>query len=123
MIKKYLFIRTADADGGGGGTTALLIGEASPEQIKEWKEKYKGGIYQVANGGYVAYFQNPNRIHVNIAMSKSNNDAAFDMYETLAKLTKIGGSEELLTNDEFFYDLTLHLKTKIEGKKGQLKNL
>ena len=123
MIRKYLFIRNADAHNNGGETRALLIGVASEEQIKEWKEKYKGGIYCVENSGYIAYFQNPTRQHMNIAMSKASADAALDMYEMLAKLTKIGGAEEILTDDAMFFGLTSDLKTKMDGKRGILKNL
>jgi len=117
-------MRNADAHSNGGGETkAILTGEASPEEIKAWKATYKQGIYQVVNGNYVAYFQNPTRIHMNISMSQAKAEAALDMYEMLAKLTKIGGAEELLTDDEMFYGLTADLKVKMDGKRGVLKNL
>ena len=99
-----------------------LKGQATPEQIAAWKEQFKN-IYSIEVEGYVGYFQNPNRKHMNAAMSKANPDAALDMYEFLAKLTKIGGAEELISDDELFFGLTQHLKTKMDGKKGQLVNL
>ena len=122
MIKKYLFIRETGADSPTSGTP-VLIGVASEEQIKEWKEKYKEGIYGVVSDGHIAYFRNPNRTDMNIAMSKASSDAALDMYEQFAKITKIGGSEELLTNDTMFLGLLFHFKNKMDGKKGQLVNL
>jgi hypothetical protein len=100
-----------------------LIGQLTVDQIAELKTKYKAGIYAVIIDGHIGYFQNPNRIHMNISMSKASADAALDMYEMLAKLTMIGGSEVLLTDDAMFFGLTQHLKTKMDGKKGQLVNL
>jgi hypothetical protein len=128
MIKKYLFIRNHDAhtDGGGGAallTEAKLIGQATEAQITEWKEKYKGKIYGLQVDGHIAYFQNPSRVQMNIAMSKASTDTALDMYEMLAKLTKIGGSEAVLTDDEMFYGIGKQLKAKMDGKQAVLVNL
>ena len=123
MIKQYLFTRSADGTENGGGAQPVLIGVATPEQIQEWKEKYKQGIYAVEIDGHVAYFQNPTRIQMNAAMSRASADRALDMYETLAKNTFLGGSGDVLKEDELFFGLTQHLKTKMDGKKGNLVNL
>lgn len=125
MIRKYLIFRETGAElpGSGGGVKALLVGEATAEEIAAWKVAYKGKVYALQVDGHIAYFKNPNRTDMNIAMSKATMDSPLDMYETLAKLTKIGGSEEVLTDDDMFYGITQQLKAKMDGKKAVLVNL
>lgn len=100
-----------------------LIGQQSNEQIQKWKQQYKQGIYSIEAGGHIAYFKNPNRHEMNCTMSKASMDAALDMYEELAKLTFIGGSEALLNEDQLFFGLAQQIKVKMEGKKATLVNL
>src|ERR1700761_5814277 len=100
-----------------------LIGQATAEQIKAWKEKYKDGIYAIQVDGYIAYFKNPNRHELNCAMSKASSDRALDMYEELTNLTFIGGSEEVLKDDQKFFGLVQQVKGKMDGKKATLVNL
>ena len=123
MIRKYIFFRSPEVGEGAGGEQPVLIGEASAEQITEWKEKYKQGIYRLVTKGHVSYFQNPSRIHMNASMSRANMDSPLDMYEQLAKLTYIGGSKEPLQNDAMFFGVTTALKTKMDGEKAVLENL
>ena len=122
MIKKYLFLRAVDADAPTSGK-AILIGVATPEEIKDWKAKYNGKAYSLEVDGHIAYFRNPNRTDMNISMSKASIEAPLDMYEMLAKLTKIGGSEDVLTDDDMFFGITQQLKVKMDGKKAILVNL
>ena len=56
-------------------------------------------------------------------MSKAENERALDMYEELASLTFIGGSDELLRDDQMFIGVCQELKVKLEGKKAVLVNL
>ncbi len=100
-----------------------LIGQATPEQIEAWKKQYTGGIYGVAVDGYIGYFKNPSRKELNYAMSKADKDAALEMFEQLAEVTFIGGSEAVIKNDELFLGLVQELKVKMDGKKAQLVNL
>jgi hypothetical protein len=123
MIHKYLIMRSPDGQENGGGVKALLIGEATAEQIQEWKEKYKGGVYALVVDGHIGYFKNPDRREMNAAMSKASSEAALDMFEDLAGTTFIGGSRAVLTDDDKFFGITQQLKTKMDGKKAILKNL
>lgn len=100
-----------------------LNGQATPEQIQEWKNKYKQGIYAVEVDGHIAYFKNPSRHEMNCAMSKASVDAALDMYDELTQRTFIGGSEEVLNDDQMFFGLVQQVKVKMEGKKATLVNL
>ena len=101
----------------------VLIGTATEEQIKEWKAKHKDGIYALEVDGHVAYFKNPNRNEVNCAMSKADKDNALGLFEELAELTFLGGSEDVVKDDQKFIGISQELKVKLEGKKAKLVNL
>lgn len=99
------------------------IGTVSEGQIREWKAENKYGIYSIEVDGHVAYFKNPGRHELNCAMSKADNERALDMYEELASLTFLGGSEEVLRDDQMFIGVCQELKVKLEGKRAVLVNL
>ena len=100
-----------------------LTGQASNEQIAEWKAKYKYGIYALEVDGHVGYFKNPGRNELNFAMSKADSDKVLNVFEELAGVTFIGGSRELLEDDQMFIGISQELKIKLEGKKAKLVNL
>ena len=100
-----------------------LTGLASEEQIMEWKRKYKTGIYSVEVEGHIGYFKNPGRNELNCAMSKADREKVLDIFEELANITFIGGSDELLKDDQMFIGLSQELKVKLDGKKAKLVNL
>jgi hypothetical protein len=106
-----------------GTENTQLTGQQPDEQIQKWKQQNKQGIYSIEADGHVAYFKNPNRHEMNCTMSKATLDAALDMYEELARLTFLGGSEELLNDDQMFFGLVQQIKVKMEGKKAILVNL
>ena len=101
----------------------LLNGQATDAQIAEWKAKYKYGIYAVEVDGYIGYFKNPGRNELNCAMSKADRDKALNIFEELACLTFIGGSKEILEDDQMFIGVSQELKVKLDGKKAKLVNL
>ncbi|PQJ09497.1 hypothetical protein CJD36_019855 [Flavipsychrobacter stenotrophus] len=121
MKRYFLFSPTGDSTG--GKQEATLIGVATEDQIKEWKAKYKYGIYALSVDGHIAYFKNPGRNELNCAMSKADRDKALHVFEELATLTFIGGSNEILTDDQMFIGISQELKVKLEGKKATLVNL
>lgn len=100
-----------------------LIGQLSKEEIDVLKQKYKQGIYAIEVDGHIAYFKNPGRHEMNCAMSKASAEAALDMYDELTKRTLIGGSEEVLNDDQKFFGVVQQVKVKMEGKKAILVNL
>src|SRR3954464_9332574 len=103
--------------------TPGLKGQASDVQIAEWKAKYKYGIYALEVDGHVGYFKNPGRNELNCAMSKADRDKALDIFEELATITFIGGSEEILKDDQMFIGISQELKAKLDGKRAKLVNL
>jgi hypothetical protein len=100
-----------------------LTGQASEDQINEWKRKYKTGIYSVEVDGHIGYFKNPGRNELNCAMSKADREKALDIFEELANITFLGGSEEILKDDQMFIGVSQELKVKLDGKKARLVNL
>lgn len=121
-MKKYFLYSPGtggEGNGGGGG----LIGQATAEQIAEWKAKHPLGIYAIVVGGHVAYFKNPNRHEVNCAMAKADKDKALALFEELCSVTFIGGSEETLKNDSMFLGLCQEIKVKLDGQQAALVNL
>ncbi len=98
-------------------------GSVAESQIREWKASHKYGIYSIEVDGHIAYFKNPGRHELNCAMSKADNERALDMYEELASLTFLGGSEEVLRDDQMFIGVCQELKVKLEGKRAVLVNL
>jgi len=104
-------------------TGQQLIGQANGEQIQAWKSKYRYGIFAIETEGHVAYFKNPDRHDLNCALSKSERERVLSVYEELASITFIGGSENILTDDQMFIGASQELKVKLEGKKARLVNL
>jgi hypothetical protein len=100
-----------------------LTCQASEEQIAAWKAKYKEGIYAITCGTHVAYFKNPGRAELNCAMSKADKERMLDVYEELASLTWVGGSEAILADDQMFVGACQILKEKLDGKRATLVNL
>lgn len=102
---------------------AKLTGQASEAQIAEWKAKYKYGIYAVEVDGHIGYFKNPGRSELNCAMSKADRENALRIFEELADLTFIGGSKQIIEDDQMFIGVSQELKVKLDGKKAKLVNL
>lgn len=91
--------------------------------MAEWKATHKYGIYAIEVGGHIAYFKNPGRNELNCAMSKADREKALHIFEELANLTFVGGSKEVLLDDQLFIGASQELKTKLEGTKAKLVNL
>lgn len=100
-----------------------VAGQALPEEISAWKAKHKTGIYAIEVDGHIAYFKNPGRAEVNCCLSKADKERSLDVFETLASTTFIGGSEEVLKDDQMFLGLVDAIKDKLSGKKATLVNL
>lgn len=103
--------------------SSVLIGQATDEQVQEWKARHKYGIYAVTIDGHIGYFKNPNRQEINCALSKADKENALAVFEMLASVTFLGGSNELLTDDQMFIGLSNEIKSKLDGKKASLVNL
>lgn len=105
----------------------ILIGKVDDKVIKEWKDKYTAGIYQliVEDKGeeHVAYFRNPDIDDLNLAAGCATKEKPLDYFKALIAETKIGGSEEVTKRTPLFLSLIETMKEKIDGKKGTILDL
>lgn len=114
-----------------------LIGEVTPDQITEWKEKY-GKVHGVVVDGHIAYVRKIDRNTTSYAlsqmsfkMSKNDNDTN-DIEMNMGKLAKtgeavltncwIGGSEEIKKDESLWVNACIKAGELIEFKETELKN-
>jgi hypothetical protein len=103
---------------------AVLKGQATDIQINKWKEEYKKGIFAVTSeGGHIGYFRNPERGDINAALAAADAEKPMAIIEKLAELLWLGGSDEVLKDDEIFSGVALQLRKKLDGVKAKLVNL
>lgn len=99
------------------------VGQATPEQIAQWKKDNADGVYAVEVKGHVAYFRNPDIDDMNAAASLTTKDAPLDYFKILANDTYLGGSKEVFESRPLFLDFIETIKPKLDGKKGKLLDL
>jgi hypothetical protein len=99
----------------------LLIGQATAEQIKEWKEQY-GQVFKYEVDGKVCYLRTVDRNVYTLAVSKiSTSPAKFS--EIILSNIWLGGDEELKTNDQYYFGLIDFIEELMAKKKGSLTAL
>jgi hypothetical protein len=98
-----------------------FIGEATPDQIKEWKEKY-GVVNAVKVDGHICYLKNPSRSHLSAASVAAKTDP-LKFNEVILRNCWLGGSEEIRTNDALFLGASGVLDQLIEIKEAELEKL
>lgn len=98
-----------------------LTGEVSPEQIEEWKTKYKQ-VYAVKVGGHIGYLRKPTRQEVAYSASVSQSNP-MKSNEVLLASCWLGGSEAIKTEDELFFGASAKLAELINIKDAELVNL
>ena len=95
-----------------------LKGEATAEQITEWKEKH-GCVYGIKVGGHIAYLKKPDRKQLSYISGVGSKDG-LKSNELLMKQCWLGGSDEILTDDSLFLGACAHLGALIEVKQAEL---
>jgi len=98
-----------------------LIGEATPEQIQQWKEKY-GRVIGIKVDGHIFYLRTPDRKILSYATTVGAKDP-IKFNEILLNNCWLGGSEEIKTNDSLFLSVSGKLAELIEIKEAELVNL
>jgi hypothetical protein len=99
-------------------------GKATPEQIKQWKEKYPAGVYELKVKGKYAYFKHPDFREMDYYHAKSvQSDSVSDQWKALAETCFVGGADEL--RDSPVYLPTTHalLRNLIFDSEAELVNL
>lgn len=98
-----------------------FIGEATPEQIAEWKEKH-GDVFAVKCDGHVAYLKKPSRKAISYASIAGKNDP-MKFNELLLSDCFVGGSEAVKTDDSLFLGVSGKIAELIEVKEAELEKL
>ncbi len=98
-----------------------LIGQATDEQIQEWKKKYEN-IYAIIVGGHIAYLKKPDRKILGFATTAGKtNPIRFN--EQILNNCFLGGSEEIKTDDKLFFGASAKLADLIQVEEAELVNL
>lgn len=100
---------------------ASFIGQATPEQIKEWKEKYTE-IFSIKVEGHVCYLRKPTRRAISFASVAGKTDP-LKFNETLMRECWLGGSEEVRNDDDKFLAASGVLAQIVEVKEAELEKL
>ena len=103
-----------------GETEEILIGQATEQQIKEWKGKH-GDIFFAKSEGHIGYFKKPNRPEVGYAMSQQGDP--LKMTETMLKGCFIGGSRVFIEETGFMLGAGELMEQLISVKKVELGKL
>ncbi|MDI3319130.1 hypothetical protein [Pinibacter soli] len=100
----------------------IKAAEVTEDVIKQWKAQY-GKVFQFkAEDGKTAYFKQPDRkaVDASFAIAKTSPVRSD---EIIAKNSFIGGDEEVITEDKYFYSLSRYLGQLIEVVVGELAEL
>ena len=98
-----------------------MIGQATPEQIAEWKEKH-GEIFAIKVDGHVCYLHKPSRKTISYASVAGKTDP-LKFNETILRQCWLGGSEAIRTDDDKFMSAGGVLDQLIEVKEAELEKL
>lgn len=103
-----------------------LIGEASKEQIEEWKKKhgemYRLSIVDSEENAHVCYLKKPSRKSIGYAsVGSKSNPIKFN--EILLKECFVGGDEEIMKDDDLFLSAGGQLAELIQIREAELVKL
>lgn len=98
-----------------------LIGQASPDQIEEWKKKY-GKLYAIIVDGHICYLKPPDRKILGYASIAGKTDP-MKFNEVMLNSCFVGGSDAIKTEDELFFAAGMKLADLIQVKEAELVNL
>jgi len=100
---------------------AKLTGQATPEQIAEWKSKYKD-VFAITIENHIAYLKSPDRKTMSYASVGGTKDP-IKFNEILLKGCWLGGSSDIQTDDELFFAAGSKLAEIIQVKEAELVKL
>lgn len=98
-----------------------LKGQATPEQIEEWKKKY-GKVSGIIVDGHIGYLRKPDRKTLSYASVAGQKDP-LKFNEVLLNNCWLGGSDEIKTDDELFLSVGSKLAELVTVKEAELVNL
>ncbi|MGC8825221.1 MAG: hypothetical protein ACP5PZ_11635 [Bacteroidales bacterium] len=100
--------------------TNQRIGEATPQQIAQWKAEHKV-VKEVEVDGHVCYLRLPDRKILGMASSLGTDPVKFN--ELLLNNCWLGGSEAIKTDDQLFFGVSQVLAELVTFKAATIKNL
>lgn len=105
-----------------------LIGEATAEQIEQWKKEVKNkygenaGVYEYKVDGRIAYLRSVDRDTYSMASTKvATAPAKFN--EVVVQNIWLGGDETLKKVDQYYFGLIDFVEDLMGKKKGSLTEL
>lgn len=118
-----------------------LIGQVDQAQIDAWKAKPDvKGVHAIEVGGHICYLKTPDRnvisyatMHMSFKMSPGESAGLDGVEMSMGRLYKtgeavltncwLGGSEEIKSNDTFWFNACVKAGELIDFKETTLKNL
>jgi len=95
-------------------------GQASAEQIAQWKDKY-GEVYAIQADNKVCYVRKPDRKTLAYVSTLQHNP--IKMAETMLNNCWVGGCEEFKTDDSLFLGACQKLGALVQVKEADLVKL
>jgi len=97
--------------------------EVTETMIQEWKNRYGKLTCYKTNDGKIGYFMSPSRKEAEASSVLAQDKKPVQSNEMLAKVCFLGGDEELISEDRYFYGLSKHLQKLVETVEGELEEL
>jgi len=98
-----------------------LTGQATAEQIQEWKDKH-GDIFKIQVENSVCYLKAPNRKVLGYA-SVAGKDNPLKFNEVILESCWLGGDEMIKTDDSLFLSAGAKINGIVEVKEANLEKL
>ncbi len=101
--------------------TKKIHGQATEAKIESWKKEH-GDIFQVSVDDHVAYFKKPGR-KILAAASRALQESSIQYVEDLLENTYLGGSREVIDNDDYFLAAVQVVDQMMQLKTAELVKL
>lgn len=94
----------------------------TPEQIEDWKAKYKT-VHKLTIEGKTAYLRKPDRRTLSLAMTKISKGEIVGGSEAILENCWLGGDTEIKTDDDLFMSAVMKVGDLIQVKEADLEKL
>lgn len=100
----------------------VLSGEATPQQIAEWKEKH-GQVFQYTVEDKTCYLRTVDRNTYSAAAAKITSAGPSKFNEIIIQNIWLAGDEAIKKNDAYYFGLIDFVEELMAKKKGSLTEL
>lgn len=101
----------------------ITAAECTPEVIAAWKAANPRGVWEIKVEDKTGYVRKPTREEMKFAMTLATQNDPLGMVEEILKSCWLGGDQELIDDDDYFYGAAMQLQELVEIKAGELKKL